>query len=82
MSECAEFRGRPFARVAVPTVVFPSANVTVPVGVPLAELTTAVNVTDCPNMEGLSEELRVVVVVAIPVPDKLTICGLPPVAIS
>jgi hypothetical protein len=27
-----------------------------PVGIPLAELTVAVNVTDCPTVEGFSED--------------------------
>jgi hypothetical protein len=42
--------------VPVPSVVAPSLNVTVPVGVPLPEpdaATVAVNVTDCPNTDGL-----------------------------
>lgn len=43
----------------VPRVVVPSLNVTEPVA-PL--VTVAVNVTDAPEVEGFSEEDRVVVV--------------------
>ena len=53
----------PLASVAVPTVVAPFFNVTVPVGVPLpgATVTTLmVKVTDLPSVDGLSEEVRVV----------------------
>ncbi len=53
------------SNVAVPRVEDPSLNVTVPVGVPLdKELTVAVKVTDCPNTDGLAEELSAVLVVA------------------
>src|SRR5438552_2974765 len=51
--------------VPVPSVVVPSLNVTVPVGVPAPPplgLTVAVKVTDCPNAEGLADEVIVVVV--------------------
>jgi hypothetical protein len=41
----------------VPREVVPSRNVTVPVGVPPAVLeTVAVNVTDCPPRDGLSDD--------------------------
>ena len=56
----------PFS-VPVPSVVAPSLNVTVPVGVPLpgaTALTVAVNVTDWPTVEGLAEEVTVVLVLA------------------
>jgi hypothetical protein len=46
------------SRAPVPSVADPSENVTVPVGVPApgADATTvAVNVTDCPNTDGLGE---------------------------
>lgn len=48
-------------RVAVPKVVLPSSNVTVPVGVPpLAPITVAVNVTDWPAAAaGPEEEIAV-----------------------
>jgi hypothetical protein len=51
----------PPLRVAVPNTVVRFWNVTVPVGVPLAELTVAVNVTAWPDVEGLGEEVSVVV---------------------
>ena len=46
--------------------VAPSVKVTVPAGTPAPEVTVAVNVTDCPNVEGLGEELSVVVVAVAP----------------
>src|SRR6478672_6922199 len=46
-------------------VVAPSVKVTVPTGTPAPEVTVAVNVTDCPNAEGLGAELSVVVVAAV-----------------
>src|SRR5436305_3203911 len=49
------------ARVAVP-----SLKVTVPTGTPEPEVTVAVNVTDCPAVEGLGEEVSVVVVTTAP----------------
>jgi hypothetical protein len=48
----------------VPRVVDPDLKVTDPVGVPPAEVTAAVKVTDCLNADGLSDELSVVVVAA------------------
>jgi len=54
-------------RVPLPSVVDPSLNVTVPVGVPepgAAAVTVAVNVTDCPKTDGLTDEVRGVVVEA------------------
>src|ERR1041385_590314 len=48
-------------------------NVTVPVGVPApgdTALTTAVNVTDTPNVDGFSDELTVVALLA-----GLTVCA-------
>ena len=57
-------------REPVPKVVLPSLNVTVPVGVPdVAGLTLAVNVTLWPNVEGLIEEVSVVVE-----PALFTVC--------
>ena len=47
------------SKVPVPSVVNPSMNVTVPVGIPepgASEMTVAVNVTDWPNTDGLAEE--------------------------
>jgi hypothetical protein len=52
--------------------VAPSLNTTVPVGVPVpgeVALTVAVNTTDCPNTDGLVEEVMVGVV-----SDLLTVC--------
>src|SRR5439155_2654305 len=54
-------------RVPVPRVLEPSLKVTVPVGVPapgLLAVTVAVKVTDCPDSDGLAEELTDVVVPA------------------
>jgi hypothetical protein len=54
----------PFS-VPGPSVVTPSLNVTVPVGVPLPPLlaaTAAVNVTDCPCTDGFVSLVSVVVV--------------------
>jgi hypothetical protein len=46
-------------------VVVPSLKVTEPVGVPpAADATVAVNVTACPKVEGFTEDVRDVVVVA------------------
>ena len=53
------------SRVPVPRVLEPSLKVTVPVGVPapgLFAVTVAVKVTDCPDTDGLAEELTNVVV--------------------
>ena len=55
----------PPLRVPVPSVVVPSLNVTVPVGVPAPRalaLTAAVKVTLWPNTEGLAEEETLVAV--------------------
>jgi len=52
----------PEASAPVPNCVAPSLKVTVPVGVPPAPLTVAVNVTVCPADDGLAEEASVVVV--------------------
>ena len=62
----------PLASGAVPTVVAPFFNVTVPVGVPLpgATVTTViVKVTDLPSVDGFSEEVTVVELAAL-----LTVC--------
>ncbi len=55
-------------KATVCRVLIPSMNVTLPVGVPLPGLlteTVAVNVTDCPNIEGFSEDKTMVVVFAL-----------------
>jgi hypothetical protein len=54
----------------VPSVVLPSRNVTVPVA-PNGE-TLAVNITDCPEMDGLALEVTVVVVLALTNWDQVT----------
>ena len=59
----------------MPSVVAPSLNVTVPVGVPDAgavTVTVAVNVTEPPKALGLSEEVTEVVVA-----PWLTVCVRP-----
>jgi hypothetical protein len=54
----------------VPSVVAPSLNVTLPVGVPaIVEVIVAVNVTDCPNVDGLTDEMT-----AVTVAGKFTDC--------
>jgi hypothetical protein len=50
-------------------VVFPSKNVTVPVGRPPAPEIVAVKVTACPNADGLDEDASVVLVRA-----RFTVC--------
>jgi len=54
----------PPAMVAVPREVVPSRNCTVPVAADGDTL--AVNVTDCPNVDGLALEVSVVVVLTDP----------------
>src|SRR5579863_8881735 len=58
----------PPASVAPPSGVFPSKNVTVPVGVPFpeAELTAAVSVTFCPYDDGSTDEAIAVSVATWP----------------
>src|SRR5438132_2983566 len=55
-------------RVPLPMTVVPSRKFTVPVGVPAPGLTTAtvaVKVVDCPKTVGLTDEVRLVVVLAL-----------------
>jgi hypothetical protein len=62
----------PEMRVFVPIGVAPSLKVTVPVGMPVpgaVAITVAVKVTACPKIEGLTDELTAVVVLAL-----LTVC--------
>ncbi len=57
----------PFS-VPVPKVAAPSLKVTVPVGVPApgeTALTVAVKVTDCPKTDGLTDDVRFVLVLAL-----------------
>ena len=49
---------------AVPSTVLPAVKVTGPVGVIVGEAIVAVNVTDCPEVEGLGDEDSVAEVVA------------------
>lgn len=44
------------SRVAMPRVVVPSRKITIPVGVPFAEVTAQVKVTGLPKIDGLVEE--------------------------
>ena len=62
-------KGAAAGNVQLPIMAVPSRNVTVPVGVPVAgglTVTVAVNVTLCPNTDGLVPELIVVDVPAPP----------------
>ena len=52
----------PLLSATVPSAVAPSLKVTVPVGVPEADVTVAVNMTDCPAFDGFNEETSEVVV--------------------
>ena len=55
------------ARVPVPSTSIPSRNVTTPEGVPAPgadTLTVAVNVTDCPNADGFTDETHDVLVLS------------------
>ena len=57
----------PPTSATVARVVAPSWNVMVPVGVPEAGgtgVTVALRLTDCPKVDGLGEEFRLVVVAA------------------
>ena len=55
----------PPVSVALPSVAFLYLNLTAPLGVPLKSgATVAVKVTDCPRVEGFSDEVNVTVVVA------------------
>jgi hypothetical protein len=47
-------------------------------GAPITELTVAVKVTGCPWVDGLGEDVSVVLVAAtvVPVPLSETVCGL------
>src|SRR5262245_31480870 len=47
---------------ALPSVMPPSRNVTVPVGIPVPPVTVAVNVTVCPQVEGFGDEVTALAV--------------------
>lgn len=57
-------------RLCVARVVEPSRKATVPVGVPVAEVTVAVKVTALPKTEGFREEVKAVAEEA-----AVTVCG-------
>jgi hypothetical protein len=67
----------PLLSVALPRGVVPLINATVLAGFPAPALvvTVAVNVTDCPNVDGLGGEELVIVVV---VPALFTVCTTDP----
>ena len=48
----------PLLSAALPSVVVPFLNVTVPVGTPAEEVTVAVKVTVCPEDDGFGDEVR------------------------
>ena len=52
----------PATQFAEARAVAPSLNRTLPVGVPEAEVTVAVNVTICPKSDGFADDATVVVV--------------------
>jgi hypothetical protein len=63
----------PVSVTGVPICVAPSKNDTVPVIVPaVVELTAAVNVTLAPVVDGFSDDVSPVVVVALP--EALIVC--------
>ena len=57
--------------VPVPSIVAPSLKVTVPVGVPEADVTVAVNVTGWPESDGFTEVPICVVVAAGQAPSRI-----------
>jgi hypothetical protein len=54
----------PLLSCAVPSTVFPTENVTGPVGFTVGEVTVAVNVTTSPEADGFGHEVSVVELVA------------------
>ena len=63
-----QLKGAAAGNVQVPIVVAPSRKLTVPPGLPAPGATTAtvaVNVTLCPKTDGLAEEVRLVLVLAL-----------------
>jgi hypothetical protein len=60
--------GEAAGKVQLPIVAAPSRKLTEPVGDPAPgarTVTVAVNVTDCPNTDGLADDARVVAVLAL-----------------
>ena len=60
----------PELSVPLPIIIVPSLKVIAPVGVTPELVTAAINVTDFPKTEGFALDVRVVVVVALLVPDR------------
>jgi hypothetical protein len=56
----------PFNAAGLPRFVPPTLNCTVPVGVPAALVTVAVNCTPCPNTDGFTDDATAVLVAAAP----------------
>ena len=67
----------PFKDIGVPRLVPLSLNCTVPVGVPVPDVTVAVNVTAWPKSDGLTEVLTVVTVIASTVAVLLAVAKFP-----
>ena len=53
------------SNLAAPSVIVPSLKVTIPVGVALDEVTIAVKVTDWPKVDGLIDDVNVVLELAL-----------------
>jgi hypothetical protein len=68
----------PATSVAVPRVALPFLKVTVPAGVTDEEETVAVNVTDCPTAEGLSDEVTEVEVGDFAITKGTLLVSVPP----
>ena len=66
----------PFVSGTVARVAPPFLNTTLPVGVPDDDETVAVNVTACPRVEGLGEDVNAIVV-ANPTSQLLAADGMP-----
>jgi hypothetical protein len=64
------YSATPETRLTVLSAVVPFRNWTDPVGVPAADVTVAVKVTDPPGLEGFGDEVSVVAVVANTSCDK------------
>ena len=74
-SEEVEKVALPPTSVAVASVVLPSMNATVPLGVPepgTTALTAAAKVTVCPNTDGFTDDVTVVELESL-----LTVCVIP-----
>ena len=67
------YLAEPDVSVSVARTVVPFRYLILPVGVPGGYVDGGRLVTGCPSLEGFSDELKVVVVAIVPVPDKLTV---------